>query len=195
MEIGPRQLTQAERGILSLLLSRDVPGVEDLRSQSRDVVAVGRCDFGCPSIELARTGMSPRGRSTLTPVEGRVSGDQGPRRSNCFSSLTMGSCAIWSWSGAARAHLRLGLTSTTSSWWRSTDSRRWRWGQALAVGRSPDLAPTRSRCRRYPDPGAVRNRAHHEGPALPLPLVRLCSWCTQQRASLEREQRRCSSAL
>lgn len=77
MEIEPRQLTQAERGVLTLLLSRDFPGVEDPRSQSPDVVAVGRCDCGCPSIELAQTGMSSGGRSTLAPIEGRVTGDHG----------------------------------------------------------------------------------------------------------------------
>ena len=66
-----------ERGVLALLLSRDFPGVEDLRSQSREVVVVGRCDCGCPSIALALPGTSSRGRSTLTPFEGRVVGHHG----------------------------------------------------------------------------------------------------------------------
>jgi hypothetical protein len=77
VEIAPRQLTHEERGVLALLLSRDFPGVEDLRSQSREVVVVGRCECGCPSIALAHPGTSSRGKSTLTPFEGRVVGHHG----------------------------------------------------------------------------------------------------------------------
>jgi hypothetical protein len=78
MEIEPRQLTHAERGVLALLLSQDFPGVEELRAQTGEVVVVGRCDCGCPSVALARPDRPrPRSRSALTPIEGRVGGVHG----------------------------------------------------------------------------------------------------------------------
>jgi hypothetical protein len=49
----PRPLTPAESLVLGLLLSTEFPGVEALRAQARSAVVVGRCDCGCPTIELA----------------------------------------------------------------------------------------------------------------------------------------------
>lgn len=78
MEIEPRPLDADERAILDLLLSRDFPGVHALRRHAHEVVVVGRCECGCPTIELGSPGA---GKSAdpgrLTPVEGRVLAEDG----------------------------------------------------------------------------------------------------------------------
>jgi hypothetical protein len=40
--------------VLEALLSVEFPGVEDLRQQTRDVIVVGMCGCGCPSIDFVR---------------------------------------------------------------------------------------------------------------------------------------------
>lgn len=49
---SPRRLTEAERRILDVLLSEDLPDAEELRAQIPHTVVVGRCDCGCPSVYL-----------------------------------------------------------------------------------------------------------------------------------------------
>jgi hypothetical protein len=59
----PRPLTLRERAVLEALLAVDFEGVEDLRRQISNVVVVGRCDCGCPSIDFQyqqESGMSVR---------------------------------------------------------------------------------------------------------------------------------------
>jgi hypothetical protein len=59
----PRPLTERERAVLDALLSVEFEGVEELRAQAADVVVVGRCTCGCPSIDFQRgrgLGMSIR---------------------------------------------------------------------------------------------------------------------------------------
>jgi hypothetical protein len=47
-----RLLTQRERTVLEALLAVDFQGVEPLRHQAADVVVVGMCGCGCPSIDF-----------------------------------------------------------------------------------------------------------------------------------------------
>jgi hypothetical protein len=61
----PRPLTSAESAVLTLLLSVEFPGVDELRVQAASAAVVGGCDCGCP---LA-SGLSSR----LAPAEGVVS--------------------------------------------------------------------------------------------------------------------------
>ena len=67
----PRPLTDDEHRVLDLILGATFEGAEPLRAQSRDVLVVGRCTCGCPSIDLAvaadtRRSTRPDG---LVPVE------------------------------------------------------------------------------------------------------------------------------
>lgn len=63
MKLDPRPITDDERAVLSRLLATDFQGVDALRDQSVDVQVVGRCDCGCPSIDLE-------------PAPGRARSDQ-----------------------------------------------------------------------------------------------------------------------
>jgi hypothetical protein len=47
-----RSLTQRERAVLGALLAVDFQGVEILRLQAAEVVVVGTCGCGCPSIDF-----------------------------------------------------------------------------------------------------------------------------------------------
>jgi hypothetical protein len=47
-----RLLTQRERAVLEALLAVDFQDVETLRRQAADVVIVGTCGCGCPSIDF-----------------------------------------------------------------------------------------------------------------------------------------------
>jgi hypothetical protein len=49
-----RVLTPRERTVLEALLAVDFQGVESLRLQAADVVVVGMCGCGCPSIDFRR---------------------------------------------------------------------------------------------------------------------------------------------
>ncbi|AGZ46791.1 hypothetical protein [Actinoplanes friuliensis] len=49
-----RPLTQREQAVLEALLSIDFPNVEALRRQAADVLVVGTCGCGCPSIDFER---------------------------------------------------------------------------------------------------------------------------------------------
>jgi len=74
VKIEPRPLTADEQAILDHLLSLDFEGVEQLRRQAADAAVVGRCDCGCPTIDIKTHGepldVPLPGR--LSPVEGRV---------------------------------------------------------------------------------------------------------------------------
>jgi hypothetical protein len=50
--VDPRPLTGRERDVLEAMLSIEFPGVEDLRRQAPDVIVVGMCGCGCPSIDF-----------------------------------------------------------------------------------------------------------------------------------------------
>jgi hypothetical protein len=47
-----RPLTQRERAVLEALLAVDFQDVETLRRQAAEVVVVGTCGCGCPSIDF-----------------------------------------------------------------------------------------------------------------------------------------------
>lgn len=48
----PRPLTLREQAVLEALLAVDFEGVENLRCQAANVVVVGECDCGCPTIDF-----------------------------------------------------------------------------------------------------------------------------------------------
>jgi hypothetical protein len=43
----------SEAGVLNFLLSAEFPGVDSLRAQVEGLVVVGRCDCGCPMVDLS----------------------------------------------------------------------------------------------------------------------------------------------
>jgi hypothetical protein len=47
-----RSLSEPEQRILSFLLATQVPGEAELRAQVPHVQVVGKCDCGCPTIDL-----------------------------------------------------------------------------------------------------------------------------------------------
>jgi len=67
----PRPLSARERLMLDLLLSSDFAGVAELREQARSALVVGRCDCGCPSVDLQAVVAAPAARlaSRLVPSE------------------------------------------------------------------------------------------------------------------------------
>ncbi len=71
MEVEPRSLTDDEQRVLERILEAVFQGVAALRKQLVGVQVVGRCDCGCPSIDLEPA--SERARSDqvgrLAPVE------------------------------------------------------------------------------------------------------------------------------
>jgi hypothetical protein len=71
-----RRLNEAERGVLAALLLPEFPGVAELRAQIPEAWVVGRCDCGCPSVDIeVPTTVAPSPVQTvsrLAPVEGRV---------------------------------------------------------------------------------------------------------------------------
>jgi hypothetical protein len=82
--VEPRPLSDAEQRILGALLSPEFPGVTELRAQVPHTQVIGKCDCGCPTVDLFVSPEVPRSdvvtRSRLTPVEGRVRpvGDEPP---------------------------------------------------------------------------------------------------------------------
>lgn len=67
---NPRPLTDRERSILNTLLSADFDGVDDLRRQALDVVVVGMCGCGCPSVDFVQG----RGLGMTLRVNGSIRG-------------------------------------------------------------------------------------------------------------------------
>ena len=74
MQFDPRPLTDDERRMLVHILDAEFQGVAALRQQLELVRAVGRCDCGCPSIDLEATSESARSDQPrrLAPVELKV---------------------------------------------------------------------------------------------------------------------------
>jgi hypothetical protein len=73
---NPRPLSDAEKCIIDFLLSQEFPGADELRSQVDQTLAIGKCDCGCPTINLKVAESAPRslpqsGRGPL-PYEGSV---------------------------------------------------------------------------------------------------------------------------
>ena len=67
--------------MLDLVLSSDFDGAGELREQARAAVVVGRCDCGCPSVDLQVGGRVSAARlgSRLVPSELEVlAGDEPP---------------------------------------------------------------------------------------------------------------------
>lgn len=52
VSVDGRPLTQRERTVLEALLALDFQGVEVLRRQAAEVIVVGMCGCGCPSIDF-----------------------------------------------------------------------------------------------------------------------------------------------
>ncbi|GIM98234.1 hypothetical protein [Paractinoplanes toevensis] len=52
VEVSARPLTQRERAVLEALLATNLENAGDLRRQMADVVVVGVCGCGCPSIDF-----------------------------------------------------------------------------------------------------------------------------------------------
>jgi hypothetical protein len=76
-----RPVNAEDQRVLAALLSSPFHGVDELRDQARHAMVVGRCDCGCPTVELRvplETPASPAGtRNRLAPVEGRVTSEAG----------------------------------------------------------------------------------------------------------------------
>jgi hypothetical protein len=77
----PRSLNSSEKQILEALLGLEFPGVVELRIQVAHTMVVGRCDCGCPTVDLAVSNDVPRSsvkaRSLrLAPVEAQVAPDK-----------------------------------------------------------------------------------------------------------------------
>jgi hypothetical protein len=72
----PRHLTDEELTVLQALLAPEFPGVLELRAQVSDAMVVGRCDCGCPTVNLQVPGSAPPSsvvpKNRLAPYEGRV---------------------------------------------------------------------------------------------------------------------------
>ncbi|MFD0207504.1 MULTISPECIES: hypothetical protein [Saccharothrix] len=64
-----RPLTPRERAVLDALLGVDFRGVEELRREAAEVVVVGMCGCGCPSVDFRRgpgSGMTVRVNATVS---------------------------------------------------------------------------------------------------------------------------------
>lgn len=74
MKIERRTLDADEGAILDHLLSLEFDGVDQLRCQAAEVTVVGRCDCGCPTIEIETTAsaLTVPWEGRLAPIEGRV---------------------------------------------------------------------------------------------------------------------------
>ena len=76
----PRSLSPTESAILDALLAPDFDGASELRAQAAQTQVVGRCDCGCPTIDLAVTGNAPaalHNASGPAPFEGIASDAEG----------------------------------------------------------------------------------------------------------------------
>jgi hypothetical protein len=76
----PRDLTETEARTVRALLALEFPGVVELRAQLSHARVVGRCDCGCPTVDLLVSEAAPRSpvetRARLAPVEGLVAADE-----------------------------------------------------------------------------------------------------------------------
>jgi len=75
--MDPRPLTQRECAVLEALLSVDFDGVENLRRQVVEVVVVGMCGCGCPSIDFQHgrgLGMTIRVNAAIPDSYGGLAG-------------------------------------------------------------------------------------------------------------------------
>jgi hypothetical protein len=72
----PRPLSPRERDLVEFLLTGDFPGVEALREQARQARVIGRCDCGCPTIDLAidREHARPAQTAHRVPVSAPAAG-------------------------------------------------------------------------------------------------------------------------
>jgi hypothetical protein len=72
-----RPLSDPEKKIIDLLLSPEFPGVPELRMQIDDALVIGKCDCGCPTIDIkvAETAARslPQSGSGPLPYEGSIS--------------------------------------------------------------------------------------------------------------------------
>jgi len=67
--MDPRPLTRREQAVLEALLAIDFDGAQNLRCQIPNVVVVGRCGCGCPSIDFQYqqgSGMSARVSASIS---------------------------------------------------------------------------------------------------------------------------------
>jgi hypothetical protein len=62
-----RPLTSTERAVLDVLLAVDFPGAAELRAQAPTARVTGRCECGCPTVDLSVDQATP-----VANVEGRV---------------------------------------------------------------------------------------------------------------------------
>ena len=71
MQLAPRSLTDDERRVLGRILRTDFRGVAALREQFEGVQVTGRCDCGCPSVDLEPAPGTSRSDQDgrLAPVE------------------------------------------------------------------------------------------------------------------------------
>jgi hypothetical protein len=71
----PRPLNHDEHAILGFLLQPELDGVEQLRAQVPGAIVVGKCDCGCPTIDIEVDTNAPSSglAGPLSPVGARVS--------------------------------------------------------------------------------------------------------------------------
>ena len=83
-ELTPRPLTTDERRVLDLLLSGTFVGADELRQQAAQAMVTGRCDCGCPTVDLSVAQDAPPApvigptapvEVQVTPVGGEPVGD------------------------------------------------------------------------------------------------------------------------
>jgi hypothetical protein len=72
MRIEPRRVNEEERAMLELILGGATEEAERLRAQVPELVVVGRCGCGCPTIEFETSIVSTGSVSQLAGFEGTV---------------------------------------------------------------------------------------------------------------------------
>lgn len=84
-ETFPHDLSKREREILALLLSVDVPGIDELRQQAEAATVSGRCSCGCATVDFTvDQSMAPASPLRHSPVietrtKAGVAGEAEPR--------------------------------------------------------------------------------------------------------------------
>jgi hypothetical protein len=82
VDVAPRPLSKAESAVLEVLLSQEFEGVHELRRQAVGAQVVGRCECGCPTVNIVADEAAPSSRivGPLAPVELRITplGDEPP---------------------------------------------------------------------------------------------------------------------
>jgi hypothetical protein len=71
-DASTRRLTPNERTTLDTLLAADFPGAAELRAQAPTARVTGRCDCGCPTIDLVVDEATPS-----APLENSVAVEAG----------------------------------------------------------------------------------------------------------------------